>query len=99
MRPRPAATRRRRSPWLAGRLFEWMAPFEMTPEEKVAAKVNLDYAKFIAIRPWYEFDYAAAMDSLWQARHQNAPGFLRRLERRFILSVEFLIKRCYAAII
>jgi hypothetical protein len=82
-----------------GRFFEWIGPDSLTPEERVAAKVNTDYAKFIAIRPWYEFDYAAARRDLLAAADQDAPGALRRLERRAILAFEFTLKKWYAALI
>ena len=82
-----------------GRVFEWLGPGSPTPEERVAARVNADYARFIAIRPWYEFDYPAARRSLWAASDSSGPGWARRLERRFILTVEFTIKAWYARLI
>ena len=82
-----------------GRIFEWMAPPSPTPEERVAARVNSDYAHFIAIRPWYEFDYPAARRALWAARAEAGPGKLRRFERRAIVTVEFTLKGWYARLI
>ena len=74
-----------------GRLLEWAGPGTMTPEERVAAQVNRDYARFIAIRPWYEFDYAAARRALGTAGREPGEGLARRFERRFILGVEFTV--------
>ena len=82
-----------------GRVFEWIGPDSPTPEERVAARVNADYARFIAIRPWYEFGYPAARRALWAASDTVGPGWARRLERRFILTVEFTIKGWYARLI
>ena len=82
-----------------GRLSEWLGPDGLTPEERVAAKVNSDYARFIAIRPWYEFDYVAARRDLFAAAREDAPGWFRRLERRAILAIEFTVKGWYAALI
>lgn len=82
-----------------GRFFEWIGPDAPTPEERVAAAVNTDYARFIAIRPWYEFDYAAARRALSAAAKEPGPGRLRRIERRAILALEFTLKGWYAALI
>ena len=82
-----------------GRMFEWMGPDAPTPEERVAARVNTDYARFIAIRPWYEFDYPAARRDLWATSDQPGGSALRRLERRVILTVEFTLKGWYARLI
>ena len=82
-----------------GRVFEWTGPSAPTPEEKVAARVNADYARFIAIRPWYEFDYAAARRALSAAADEPGDGAARRLERRTILWFEWWIKGGYAAMI
>ncbi len=82
-----------------GRFFEWIGPDSLTPEERVAAAVNSDYARFIAIRPWYEFDYAAARRALGAAAKEPGGGALRRIERRAILTFEFVLKGWYAALI
>ncbi|MFL5583186.1 MAG: FAD-binding protein [Gemmatimonadaceae bacterium] len=82
-----------------GRLFEWTGPDGMTPEERVAARVNSDYARFIAIRPWYEFDYVAARRALWASADEPGRGLARRLERRAILTLEFTLKGWYARLI
>ena len=82
-----------------GRAFEWIAPARPTPEERVAARVNDDYARFIAVRPWYEFDYAAARRALRAAGREASPGAARRLERRAILALEWTIKGWYAELI
>ena len=82
-----------------GRVFEWTGPATPTPEERLAARVNADYARFIAIRPWYEFDYAAARRALSAAGAEPGEGGARRLERRAILWLEWWIKGGYAALI
>jgi FAD/FMN-containing dehydrogenase len=82
-----------------GRVFEWIGPDGPTPEERVAARANSDYARFIAIRPWYEFDYPAARRALWAARRDPGSGALRRLERRAVLTLEFTLKGWYARLI
>jgi FAD/FMN-containing dehydrogenase len=82
-----------------GRLSESVAPNEMTPEEQVGARVNADYARFIAIRPWYEFDYVTARRAVRAARNERGPGAFRRFERGTILTIEFTLKGWYARLI
>jgi hypothetical protein len=82
-----------------GRATEWLAPDAPTPEERVAAAVNAEYATFIAIRPWYEFDYARARDRLWAAWDAPGAGAVRRAERQAVLTLEFTVKQGYAALI
>lgn len=81
-----------------GRLFEPYSPTGGTEEEKYAAKVARDYAALIATRGWYEFSFTGALRGLW-ALPANGPGFIRKWERRFALSGEYLIKAVYATLI
>ena len=82
-----------------GRLTESLGPGTPTPEERVAASVNAEYARFIAIRPWYEFDYAKARRALSAAGNETGPGGVRRFERRVVLGLEFTLKAWYAALL
>jgi hypothetical protein len=81
-----------------GRLGEWAAPPGGTAEDRLAAEVAVDYARFIAVRPWYEYDFAAALARLW-ALPPTAGGTLRRWERRLALSAEYALKTGYARVI
>jgi len=90
-----------RTAWetLIGRLTEWSADSELTPEDKLGAKVADDYARLILTTPWYEFDYWGALTTLWQATPMDSNNLLRRLERRYLLTSEYLIKAGYAQLI
>ena len=80
-----------------GRLFEpWGGAG--TDEDRYAAKVAREYASLIATRGWYEFSFTNALRGLWQLPG-TGPGFLRKWERRFALSTEYLIKAVYATVI
>lgn len=80
-----------------GRVFEpWNGGG--TDEEKYSAKVARDYAKLITTRGWYEFSFGNALRGLW-ALPMSGPGTLRKLERRFALSGEYIIKSVYALVI
>jgi hypothetical protein len=82
-----------------GRLFELNMPAGGTAEDKYAARVARDYAKLIATRGWYEFRFGRALGDLWTKVPLTGPGFLRKWERRFALSAEYLIKAGYASLI
>lgn len=82
-----------------GRFFELFMPEGGTAEDKYAAVVARDYAKLITTKGWYEFSFSDALGKLWSDVPLTGPGFLRKWERRFALSSEFLIKAAYASVI
>ena len=82
-----------------GRLAEaTRAGEDLTPEEALAAKTAQDYVDFIRVDPWYLFDFQTPLARLWQLPVQG-PNLIRRLERRFALSSEYLVKEGYARLI
>jgi hypothetical protein len=82
-----------------GRFFELFMPAGGTAEDKFAATVAREYAQLIATRGWYEFPFTRALGRLWSDIPLTGPGFLRKWERRFALSSEYLIKAAYATVI
>lgn len=90
-----------RAAWetLIGRLTEWSAGSKLSPEDSFGATVADDYARFILTTPWYEFDYWQALEGLWQTESLTSNNLLRRLERRYLLTSEYLIKAGYAKLI
>jgi FAD/FMN-containing dehydrogenase len=82
-----------------GRLFELNMPNGGTAEDQYAAQVAREYAKLISTRGWYEFPFGAVLGRLWSDIPMTGPGFLRKWERRFALSGEYLIKAGYASLI
>jgi hypothetical protein len=79
-----------------GRLTEWVSPDGGTPEDRYAATVADEYARLIAIRPWYEFDFGRALRELWTTLPVRGDGQIRKWERRAALSAEYAIKAAYA---
>ena len=82
-----------------GRLSEFNMPAGGTAEDRYAAKVARDYAKLITTKGWYEFPFMDAFRGLWTDVPLTGPGFLRKWERRFALSAEYLVKAAYARLI
>jgi len=83
---------------LVGRLAETFAS-EPTPEERYAAAVAQDYVRFIRVLPWYEYDFGDKLSGLWRDTPVAGPGLVRKWERKFVLSSEYLVKMGYAKLI
>lgn len=70
-----------------------------TPEEAFAAKAARDYVDFIRVDPWYLFDFRSRFGTLWTDVPLSGSNLVRRLERRFLLTTEYLVKEGYARLI
>lgn len=81
-----------------GRLAEATAS-ATTDEERYAATVAQDYVRFIRVRPWYEYDFKARLQGLWRDTPLTGPNMIRKWERKYALSTEYLIKWGYAKLI
>jgi hypothetical protein len=82
-----------------GRIFEWTAGGERTPEDDLAARVAHDYGQFIPTRPWFEFPFGHALKTLWTEPSLFGAHWPRKWERKFFLSVEYGVKAVYATVI
>jgi hypothetical protein len=71
----------------------------MSQEDAYAAVVAQQYVDFIRLRPWYEFDFAGRLRGLWKDVPLWGPHPLRKWERRYALTSEYLIKAGYAWLI
>lgn len=83
---------------LVGRLTE-ASSSARTPEDNYAALVAKDYVRFIRVQPWYEYNFDKALAGLWRDLPSTGPNMLRKWERRFALTTEYLIKTSYARLI
>lgn len=81
-----------------GRLSDF-AGGHATAEDAYAAKVAQDYVDFIRVLPWYEYDFWSKLKVLWQDVPYSGSGMLRKWERRFMLTNEYLLKAGYAQLI
>jgi len=84
---------------MIGRLSELAAPRRLSEEDRYAAKVAQDYVDFIRDQPWYEYDFATRLADLWKETSFFGPDFLRKWERKYALTTEYLIKGAYAWLI
>jgi hypothetical protein len=70
-----------------------------TAEDDFGAEVAQEYVDFIRVRPWYEFDFTARLKRLWTTTPLYGPHLGRKLERRYALTSEYLVKAVYGKII
>lgn len=82
-----------------GRFTAWTAGGTRVPEEEIAFAVADDYARFIHVTPWYDYDFTAALGRLWRETPLWGSAPLRRWERKGILTLEFAVKAVYGALI
>ena len=81
-----------------GRLTEWLSSYE-TEEDKYNGKIATDYGNFIPTEPWYEYPFGKSFIGLWKDTKLFGPHILRKVERKFILSLEYSVKTVYAWLI
>jgi len=81
-----------------GRLTEWTSGGEKTDEDRFAHTANKEYVAFIYDRPWFEFSFAAKLSGLWAQTPLFGRNWLRKWERKFILSLEFGGKAIYGGL-
>jgi hypothetical protein len=82
-----------------GRLAEATSDGTPTVEEELGARVAQAYVDFIRIDPWYLFDFIAPLRTLWIETPAFGDNQLRKWERRFALTTEYLVKAGYAWLI
>jgi hypothetical protein len=83
---------------VVGRLAE-LTTSGLTDEDHYGARVAQDYVDFIRVRPWYEYDFAARLRGLWSETPAWGKGPLRKWERRYALTSEYLAKALYGWLI
>lgn len=72
---------------------------ELTAEDRYGAQVAQEYVDFIRLRPWYEFDFAARLRELWTTVPASGADPLRKWERRYALTTEYVVKAAYGKLI
>jgi hypothetical protein len=83
---------------LVGRLSE-LTTRHRTLEDDYAADVAQDYMDFIRERPWYEYDFLGKLGNLWSEVPMTGGGWIRKVERRYALTTEYLVKAGYGWLI
>lgn len=84
---------------IIGRITDTSSNEEMTAEDKFNADYEHSYLKFIEALPWYEYDFNNQLKTLWSNISFSGPHLLRKLERRYYLTTELLVKSGYGWLI
>jgi len=77
----------------------WATASALTPEDEYGAQVAQDYVDFIRKEPWYLYDFSAKLKGLWVDTPLFGANMLRKLERRYALTTEYLVKAAYGKLI
>ena len=78
-----------------GRLTRWLAG-EDTEEDMLIQEAHRAYSDLIYTKPWYEFPFADYQKRIWSGTSFFGRGFVRKLERKLMFSLEFGFKALYA---
>ncbi len=79
-----------------GRMTEALTSDAGTEEDRLIAKYNQEYGKFIHLRPFVEFSYWSCLKDFWAKSGFFGENFIRKSERKMWFSTEFLVKTVYA---
>lgn len=71
----------------------------VTEEDRFNARFMQEYVDFIKDRPWYEFDFKRQLTALWTTTPFFSNHFIRKVERRYLLSSELMVKALYGKLI
>ncbi len=82
-----------------GRLSEWTSHHESVEEDQYAYQVAREYADFVHIRPFYEFQFAHHVKGLWNETSLWGPHPLRKWERKAFLTVDYTLEAFYCWLI
>lgn len=82
-----------------GRIAGWTSGGALSDEDRYAQAVAADYGRFVHERPFYEYPFGAKLVGLWREQALFGQHPLRKLERRFLLSIEYGFKTVYGALI
>jgi hypothetical protein len=71
----------------------------LTAEDLYGAQVAQDYVNFIRQQPWYLYDFSSKLEALWSTTPAWGSDLLRKWERRYALTTEYVVKAAYAKLI
>lgn len=79
-----------------GAVTAWLRGEEKTSEDLFALQVADDYAAFLKQTPWYEFPFMQKLSEFWSQTPFGTSNWLRAIERRIALTLEYGGKALYA---
>lgn len=82
-----------------GRVAELARGESATQEDIFGAEVAQDYVDFIRVDPWYQYNFLNQAKRLWTQTSLWGPNLIRKWERKYALTTEYLIKAGYGGLI
>lgn len=82
-----------------GRISWATSSGKLTAEDEYGAAVAQDYVDFIRQQPWYLYDFSSKLKGLWSSTPAWGPDMLRKWERRYVLTTEYMVKAVYGKMI
>ncbi|WP_229750879.1 hypothetical protein [Undibacterium terreum] len=82
-----------------GRISWALSSGRLSEEDRYAAVVAQDYVDFIRQEPWYLYDFGAKLKKLWSTVPAFGPDMVRKWERRYALTTEYVVKAAYGKLI
>jgi hypothetical protein len=82
---------------VVGRVTDTGIP--VTGEDTFNAEFTRDYVDFIKDIPWYKYDFKQQLQKLWTEVPLTGSHLIRKLERRYILTSELMLKYAYGKLI
>lgn len=81
-----------------GSLTQWIGGNMRSGEDRFADALAADYAVFLRQAPWYEYPFATRLAAFWREVPLGEGGWVRSIERRFALTLEWGFKSLYARV-
>jgi hypothetical protein len=81
-----------------GRFSYWTAS-EPTPEDLLIRQAHTAYGELIYHEPWYVFPFSKWLKKIWTDTPFFGSNFIRKIERKFLFTLEFGFKTIYAQLI
>lgn len=78
---------------VVGRVTDTKTP--VTAEDQFNAAYMQSYVDFIRKEPWFNFNYWQELQNLWTETSWFGANMLRKWERKYVLTSEFLFKGAY----
>ena len=79
-----------------GALTAWIRGPDRTPEDDFALRLLDEYAVFLRQTPWYRYPFGPELVRFWRETPLTGGNPIRKIERRFALSLEYGAKALYA---
>lgn len=84
---------------IIGRITDPSPGDGLTGEDRFNASYMRSYVDFIEETPWYEYDFNHQLKSLWGNTAFFGPHFIRKMERKYYLTTELMVKSGYSWLI